>query len=328
MQKAGTGTLWQILSRDDRFWMPMVKELAHFNSNSLKPRTIQKARNLQDKFANLPRRKLANKNRRREAKGLLPILQADIDFARNYYPYLLNNRQDQEYLQLFGGAPDGKLTGDITPNYSGMRADKIEHTRTVLPQAHIILLLRNPVERLWSAYNMRLRHDIRDSNADAEDMHDLETIAQASKADMGLEEYIHRVGVKGRSFPSRIYTKWSNVYGAGRVHVVLFEDFISNQKQTVDELYQRLRSETQATAAATTVSPGNTNGIIPLLPRQPTAEKPGETAQSSMHKNKGTKMDLGVRERQILEDFMAEEIELCIDLFGDRLNGWRLGHGH
>ena len=84
MQKAGTGSLWKILSQDNRFWMPMVKELAHFNRGSLKQKKIQRARNYYDRFAGAGWIRRAIINRRRTRKGQKPVTVADVGFAENY----------------------------------------------------------------------------------------------------------------------------------------------------------------------------------------------------------------------------------------------------
>ena len=138
MQKAGTGSLWKFLSNDSRFWMPMVKELAHFNRGSLKEKKLQRARNYHDRFSDAGWIKRALINRRRAARGQKPVSRADVGFAENYYSYLLNNRTDEDYLKLFSTVPPGKLTGDITPNYSGIREDKIEHGRHGIGAAAVV----------------------------------------------------------------------------------------------------------------------------------------------------------------------------------------------
>lgn len=323
LQKAGTGTLWKFLSRDDRFWMPKIKELSHFNKDSLKQRKIHKAEKIYGKFGGVNRIGLAFRNLKLRAKGRRLIEPADVEFLENYKRYLHNKRSDEDYQKLFSGTPSGRLTGDITPNYSGMGDAKIERAKNLLPHAHIILMLRNPVERLWSAYNMRLRHDIRDGSTNADDQFDLDKINQASETEMGLEDYINRPGVMRRSFPSGVYKNWSRVFGAERVHVVLFEDFIHNQQQTVDELYQCLRTGESGNSAASDASTDRASATIPIYPRRVIQDKARAATQKAEHKNRGVKLELSADDRRLLEEFMADEIEASIDLFGDRMTCWR-----
>ena len=51
-------------------------------------------------------------------------------------------------LRCSGG--QGKTTGEITPNYSVLGRKQIAHVHGIMPEAKIIFLMRNPIERAWS----------------------------------------------------------------------------------------------------------------------------------------------------------------------------------
>lgn len=53
------------------------------------------------------------------------------------------------YRQQFAGP--GRVAVDATPTYA-LRDETLAAASTLLPQARVVLLLRHPVERLWSAY--------------------------------------------------------------------------------------------------------------------------------------------------------------------------------
>jgi hypothetical protein len=55
------------------------------------------------------------------------------------------------YREQFGAAPHGSLVLDATPTYA-LRDDWFADLAATLPEARIVVLLRHPVERLWSAY--------------------------------------------------------------------------------------------------------------------------------------------------------------------------------
>ena len=59
------------------------------------------------------------------------------------------------YSQLFE-EKGSRIAGDITPAYSTLDKNKIEILHRILPNAKIILILRNPIERAWSAAKMHL----------------------------------------------------------------------------------------------------------------------------------------------------------------------------
>jgi hypothetical protein len=60
-----------------------------------------------------------------------------------------------EYLKLFRGIKDEKAIGEASPSYlwDQESADKIHY---VVPDARIIMILRNPVERAFSHYLMNV----------------------------------------------------------------------------------------------------------------------------------------------------------------------------
>jgi hypothetical protein len=49
-----------------------------------------------------------------------------------------------------------RLAGEITPAYSALSAGRVRLVRRLLPEARVILVLRDPVERAWSQFTMDL----------------------------------------------------------------------------------------------------------------------------------------------------------------------------
>jgi len=58
------------------------------------------------------------------------------------------------YRSLFGSE---KFAGEISPDYSIMPPIRIQALRRFNPAVRLIYILRNPIERAWSAANMRIR---------------------------------------------------------------------------------------------------------------------------------------------------------------------------
>ena len=44
----------------------------------------------------------------------------------------------------------GKMIGEITPAYSTLGPDDVRRVHRLVPDARIIFMMRNPVERVWS----------------------------------------------------------------------------------------------------------------------------------------------------------------------------------
>jgi hypothetical protein len=70
-----------------------------------------------------------------------------------YLRYFFLRRTDAWYASLFRSCGD-RVIGDVSPSYSILDAEEVEHVARIMPAARIILLLRNPVERAWSHARM------------------------------------------------------------------------------------------------------------------------------------------------------------------------------
>ena len=145
-QKAGTTWLYSNLETHPEVWMPPVKEMHYFN------RVIPNER-LSGKW-DLPhphgivKRYFYNAN-----TGRL----RNIKWLREYYKY---GESREWYLGLFGDKyTHGKISGDITPAYSTLDDNGVQYAKDVLgSDTPILLILRNPIERSWSAAKMMFRY--------------------------------------------------------------------------------------------------------------------------------------------------------------------------
>lgn len=69
-----------------------------------------------------------------------------------------SDRDDDWYRAVFGICSDPeRVVGEITPAYSLMDREGIEHLRRLNPQVRIFLVLRDPAERVWSHLKLGLK---------------------------------------------------------------------------------------------------------------------------------------------------------------------------
>jgi hypothetical protein len=54
------------------------------------------------------------------------------------------------WYSKFFSAAGNRIPGDITPAYSFLDQARIRHIHSLIPQARLILILRDPIERAWS----------------------------------------------------------------------------------------------------------------------------------------------------------------------------------
>jgi len=87
----------------------------------------------------------------------------------HYFDFLFHHPL-ADYAEVFA-AGRGQVRCDITPNYGRLRAERIRFCHRVMPDARLIFLMRNPVERAWSQAVMDLakRSNRRFEDVPAED---------------------------------------------------------------------------------------------------------------------------------------------------------------
>lgn len=149
-QRAGTTWLYENLRRHPQVWMPPVKEL-HFFDRAISypaPHFLAQESLLVRVLGN----ERASREWRRILKGHLKksadeIRWRDIPW---YLRFFLGRYNERWYASLFKSARN-RVKGEITPGYSILESRDVEHISEIMPQAKIIFVLRNPIDRTWSA---------------------------------------------------------------------------------------------------------------------------------------------------------------------------------
>ena len=159
-QKAGTTWLYRGLELHPDIWLPPVKELHFFDERIRFP---------QPGFDNIHgthgpskrwRRQLHNERRRRRR-----VAMVDDAEARNRAwcsEYFFGTPSIDWYRSLFTGHLH---SGEVTPEYAALDAEMIDTVVAALPEIRVIYLLRNPIEREWSAALMATRSGNREPEA-------------------------------------------------------------------------------------------------------------------------------------------------------------------
>jgi hypothetical protein len=143
-QKAGTTWLYKVLSEHSEVFLPRIKELLHFidvkegESDEWRHRMILDATIV-----------ACNQYIHDERTTLRP------GFAQYILSYGAHDRfTDAWYERIYSAAADDAVSGDITPEYMMMGAEGIARVKALLGEVKIVLILRDPVERLWSQVRM------------------------------------------------------------------------------------------------------------------------------------------------------------------------------
>lgn len=150
MQKAGTGWLYDQLARHPDFRMPPLKEVQYLHRD--KP-ALGGVKKLQRKLNAKARRGEVVRSWRREMDD------ADLEFLEALAALRRKDRDVASYAAAFSRFKGGKLSGDISPGYSGMSEAAIGEVAHLLPDLRVVQMVRDPVTRMWSQLNMVLRKD-------------------------------------------------------------------------------------------------------------------------------------------------------------------------
>ena len=130
---------------------------------------------------------------------------------------------DNWYLTLMG-CKRGCFTGDITPAYATLDRNRIVEIKELLPDIKIIFIMRNPVDRVWSAVRMEYKRGKIKSISDDE-------FTREPKSN----EYMKRTQ----------YTKtiddWVSVYGEENVFLCFYEEIIEHPMKLLENITSFLR---------------------------------------------------------------------------------------
>jgi hypothetical protein len=202
-QKGGTRWLYDQLQLHPDFWMPPIKELHYFDR-----RTPSQA------SANLRLRTqedLARANRRQAQLALRPLDQRDIDFLEAYVGMRWWWKDLDAYARLFALKGD-RLSGDVTPDYSALGERMIARIMRRFPDARVVFIARDPVERAWSHLTMHMRRG---------------TVARGLDGD-AVRKLLGQRFVATRSYPSEIVARWRRHVPQEQFGLFLFDDLAAD----------------------------------------------------------------------------------------------------
>lgn len=120
------------------------------------------------------------------------------------------------YRDQFAGAPDGAMVGEATPAYMVL-AGYVERMASVVPDARLVLVLRNPVDRAWSHYEHTVAREQEQRPFEEVVEHELAS-DQSDWRTKGL------VLARGRYIDQ--LQQMTSFYDRAQIHVGLFDDLV------------------------------------------------------------------------------------------------------
>ena len=278
LQKAGTGWLFDQLDFHPDFWMPPLKELHYFDS-CLKVKKL-------DSLLRRMQSDLARVNKARLGLNRRSLSERDVQFLVRAKAIRGAPQDLDKYADLFAGK-EGLLSGDITPGYCTLPENTIKIISDRFPNVKIVLLLRNPVERIWSQINMGIRKG---------------KLTEAEAFDWDrIKANLSRDGFSERSYPSEIWRRWTKFISAERMGYFFFDDLRQRPVEFRANILKFLGAD----------------------PEKPSGGRPADYNRKSNHPK--ISMSQSVRDQMI--DFFHEELVACASIFGGQAKEWLSSYG-
>ena len=203
-QRAGTTWLHRVLRQHPSLWLAPVKELHYFD----KPE--------------IARTCLDEKERRR--LGLRRLLSLDPWDLR----FWLGRRNDDWYAGLFRAAQRrGLIAGEVTPAYAILGEDVLRRIRSMNGDMRLIFIMRDPLDRAWSAVNNALKKGQFDGGFSVD-----KAVARARSANAAA-----------RSTYTETIARIERIFPASQIHYCFFDDLKDHPEQLVREILEFLGVE-------------------------------------------------------------------------------------
>lgn len=120
------------------------------------------------------------------------------------------------------------LCGEMTPEYAIMPVEQIQNLKNHYPNIQIFLMVRQPIERAWSAIKMTYRY------------HHLD-LASLSDEEAVLAITTGKTAALGQY--DQIIQNWLSVFDASQVHILFFDDLRQGYREMLDQVCQAVGAE-------------------------------------------------------------------------------------
>lgn len=224
-QKAGTTWLHESLRLHPGIWLPPRKEIHYFDEKLDKSSlSVWRERLFGDHVADKQWRSQFKSRLKQHLKELSMFGDGREDLVWDAR-YFLGTPGPRWYASLFEQG-NGRVTGEITPSYSVLSRQKVAQVYSLMPDAKLIFLMRNPIERIWSQSVMNFEKVIGSSVYSAPEA----TILKG----------IDRFGSRAFTDYLRTLDTWTEFYGEDRIFVGFMEDISRHPVDMMRCLYEFL----------------------------------------------------------------------------------------
>lgn len=141
-------------------------------------------------------------------------------------------RSLEEYQTLFGGASGARAIGEASPRYMAV-GRTVEEIADVLPEARLIAILRDPIERGYSSYLFH-RRDGRERRSFEQAIREEREGVCEQELRYGQRHYV------GLGFYDRMLAPYFERFPPSRIGVFLFDDLVRDPSALLRGLFRFL----------------------------------------------------------------------------------------
>lgn len=269
MPKAATGWLFDQLRYHPDFWLPSIKEF---------------------RYVFLPQPALRHVLRR-HALYADPLRQqttdpADLALTAEMSDLAGRAMDIDKYAALFRYKGE-RLCGDISPGYCRAEPEQIRQVAGRFPRAKILLLVRDPVSRLWSHLNMAWR----------EKGFDRSVLSGPTR----FHAWFAGSLIRKEAFATSTLRRWQENAPTLQLRHFLFDDVIDHPAAVRRDILAFLGAD-----------PRRRSGRIPVHFNR-------KASQEKMELTEGI-------ERMLVAE-MADEVRTCAEVFGGAAKNWPARYG-
>lgn len=121
------------------------------------------------------------------------------------------------------------VCGDMTPEYAIMPLEQIQNLKKHHPNIHLFLMVRNPIQRAWSAIKMTYRYYNMDLSS-LTDEKTIQAITTGKTAELGQYDVI--------------INNWLSVFEPEQLHILFFEDLPTHYRDVLSKCCSVIGVET------------------------------------------------------------------------------------
>ncbi len=201
--KAGTTSLVEYLSQHPGIFFSPIKE-PHFFSSDIKPENFN-----QRYYNNV----VIDLNEYFSQKPLKPVFEAYV-------------RTEEQYKQLFEGAKPEQVKGEASTTYLYSR-ESAQNIKQFVPEAKIIAVLRNPLERAYSHYLMALKFGFTSLSF----MDAIQEDQYKPEKGWGISELFLELGLYYEQLK-----RYYDHFNSEQIKIIFQDDLYQKPKETLDQL--------------------------------------------------------------------------------------------